>query len=92
MFFKTELILIGIYSRFVFPTGSTNACPLKIEGVRKVPTFSPHVDQELKSAIPLAKHASTVKLFNKDGVNASIMTGRDIIKILDSVSLRYFFD
>ena len=28
-------------------------------------------------AIPLAKHASTVKLFHKDGVNASIMTGID---------------
>jgi len=61
--------------KFVFPSGSTDACPLQLEGVKKVPTFRPHVDQELKMAIPLAKHASTVKLFHKDGVNASIMTG-----------------
>ena len=65
--------------RFVFPTGDKDDCPLKLDGARKLPVFSTHTDQELRMAIPLAKHARIVKLFNKDGVNASIMTGNKAI-------------
>ena len=51
-------------------------CPIQVEGVRKMPKFSDGITQELRSAIPFAKHAHPVEVFSKDGIVASIMTGK----------------
>ena len=49
--------------------------PIQLEGIRKMPKFRPGISQELRSAIPLAKHAEPVEVFSRDGIVASIMTG-----------------
>ena len=60
----------------MFPSGSTEDIPLLPEGVKQLPVFKPDVDPDLKVAITLAKHTKSVKFFHKDGVNASILSGR----------------
>jgi hypothetical protein len=59
----------------VFPDGDTGRCPIQLDGVRRIPKFLPATAQELRSAIPMAKHAASIEVFAKDGVTASIMTG-----------------
>ena len=40
-----------------------------------MPKFRPSISQELRSAIPFAKHAAPVEVYSRDGIVASIMTG-----------------
>ena len=61
--------------RFINPDGDPSQCPIQLEGVRKMPKFVPGITQQLRSAIPFAKHAAPVEVFSRDGIVASIMTG-----------------
>jgi len=83
--------------KFVFPEGDTAAVPVYIDGIRKAPKFLPGTSQELRSAIPLAKHAASVQAFSKDGVTASIITGttwmgENLSEKRDYCDLSLYFD
>ena len=64
---------------------------IQLEGIRKMPKFRPGISQELRSAIPLAKHAEPVEVFSRDGIVASIMTGESpLTKMLLHIALISF--
>ena len=65
-------------------------CPIQPDGTHRTPKFRSGLDQQLQSAIPFVKRAEPVKIYNKDGIIASIMTGdcevMDLVKFVGSYS------